>query len=155
MIQRICLPCIALVVAACAQAQSEDTDYSSAFEAAGFHKEGDIWKKCDDPGTMSYSSGAIQDVGDLNGDGTLELLVTEGSVYCYGDTGTAFVLLTKARDDWQVVTESAGIPVFLEHKGNEGWPDIEVGGPGFCFPRLRREGGAYSQVGTSYDGKPC
>lgn len=155
MIGRFALPCAALFVGVCAQAQSSETDYSGAFEAAGFHKEVDAWKKCDDPGTISYSPGAIQDVGDLNGDGLPELVVTESSVFCYGDTGTAFVLLTKAGSGWQMVAESVGIPFFLEHKGTGGWPDIEIGGPGFCFPLMRRDRNEYKQIGTSYDGKPC
>ncbi len=155
MFGRFALPCMGLVLAACAQAQSGEADYSGAFEAAGFHREGDIWKKCDDPGTMTYSPGAIQDVGDLNGDGAPEFIVTEGGSYCYGNTGTAFVLLTKAGDKWQLVTEAVGIPVFLDRKGADGWPDIEIGGPGFCFPLMRREGSEYRQVGSSYEGKAC
>jgi hypothetical protein len=36
-----------------------------------------------------------------------------------------------------------GIASFLKAKGVGGWPDIEVGGPGFCFPVLRWNGSAY------------
>jgi hypothetical protein len=36
-----------------------------------------------------------------------------------------------------------------------GWPDISVGGPGFCFPVMRWNGRAYVRRRMEYDGKPC
>lgn len=91
---------------------------------------------------MSYSPGQIEEV-DLNGDGQPEAWVTEGSVFCYGSTGTAFVLLTKAGGRWRVLLDEVGVPV-VQPARNTGWPDIEVGGPGFGkLPVYRWNGKAY------------
>ena len=144
-----------LVISACAQAEDAPRNDAEIFIAAGYHLEGSSWKKCDDPGTMSYSPGAISDVGDLNGDGSPELVVSEGSSYCYGMTGTAFTLVTREGAGWKAIIDSPGIPLFLESKGKDGWPDVEVGGPGFCFAKLHWNGEAYSEAGFSYEGKPC
>ena len=37
----------------------------------------------------------------------------------------------------------------------DGWPDIQVGGPGFCFPVLRWNGKEYILNRHEYEGKPC
>ena len=34
-------------------------------------------------------------------------------------------------------------------------PELEVGGPGFCFPVLRWNGRAFAPSRHAYDGKPC
>ena len=45
-------------------------DEAAAFKVAGFTKRGGAWRSgCNDPGTASYSPGAIDKVDDLNGDG--------------------------------------------------------------------------------------
>jgi hypothetical protein len=82
-------------------------------------------------------------VRDLNGDGKPEAIVTEGGTACYGNTGQGFHLLTQTGPGaWKVVYSSPGIPEFLATKAN-GWPEVEVGGPGFCFPILRWDGKTY------------
>jgi hypothetical protein len=43
----------------------------------------------------------------------------------------------------------------LATKGAGGWPDISVGGPGFCFPVFRWNGTAYANHRLEYQGKPC
>ncbi|MBO9574485.1 MAG: hypothetical protein J7494_01990 [Sphingobium sp.] len=93
---------------------------------------------------------------DLNGDGRLEALVTEGSSYCYGNTGSAFWLLSeKPAGGWQLMFHEVGIAEFLGTKGVGGWPDISVGGPGFCFPVMRWNGKAYVRNRFAYEGKTC
>ena len=144
-----------LIGTGCAQAEPADPDNSNAFLAAGFHLEDGQWHKCDDPGTVSYSSGSFQDVGDLNGDGLPEAVITEGSAYCYGNTGTAFSLVSSDANGWTLIIESVGIPVFLDTVSADGWPDIEIGGPGFCFPLMRWDGSAYRQIGNQYEGEVC
>ena len=36
-----------------------------------------------------------------------------------------------------------------------GWPDIQMGGPGFCFPVWRWNGSAYALNRFEYEGKRC
>ena len=47
-----------------------------------------------------------------------------------------------------------GVATFLKTKAN-GWPELEVGGPGFCFPVLRWTGQAFATHRHAYDGKRC
>jgi hypothetical protein len=44
---------------------------------------------------------------------------------------------------------------FLTTKGVGGWPDIEIGGPGFCFPVERWNGKQYVLHRYEYEGKRC
>ena len=119
-------------------------EQAAIFKAAGFSKSGDRYIRCEEEvPTVSYSPGQIE-LTDLNGDGQSEAWVREGSVFCYGNTGTAFVLLGKANGRWRVLLDAVGIAVVLPAK-NAGWPDIEVGGPGFGkFPVYRWNGKAYA-----------
>jgi hypothetical protein len=151
------LLCVAVMPALAASAGLTPADQAAAFKAAGFAQRGKLWRSsCDDPGTASYEPGALQPVGDLNGDGRPEAVVTEGGSYCYGDTGTAFWLVSKqANGKWKLITNATGIPTFLATKGKGGWPDIEIGGPGFCFPVERWDGRAYRPHGFQYEGKAC
>ena len=93
---------------------------------------------------------------DLNGDGLPEAVITEGGTYCYGNTGTGFRIVSKQKaGGWRLITAETGIPTFLATKGVGGWPDIEIGGPGFCFPVHRWNGKAYAPARFQYEGKPC
>ena len=132
-------------------------EQAAIFKTAGFTKQGGQWKSdCGDPGTASYTPGSIQMQGDLNGDGRPEAVVTESSSYCYGITGEGFWLLSKqANGGWKLMARETGIPEFLKTKGAGGWPDISVGGPGFCFPVLRWNGTEYRLHRRAYEGKPC
>lgn len=130
-------------------------DHAAAFRAAGFKFIGGKWSACGDPGTPSYSPGQIETVRDLNGDGRPEAVITEGGTYCFGMTGTGYTVVSKRADGtWKRITNGTGIPNFLATKGVGGWPDIEVGGPGFCFPVERWNGKAYVLNRHQYDGKP-
>lgn len=130
---------------------------AAIFRAAGFTRRGNQWRSgCDDPGTISYSPGTIEKRTDLNGDGRPEAVVTEGGSYCYGNTGMAFWLVSQQADgSWKLVVNNTGIPEFLKSKGVGGWPDIAIGGPGFCFPVVRWNGKAYVPNRREYEGKPC
>jgi hypothetical protein len=148
----------------CAQAQSQDeeqTDESSIsdeeiFKAAGFTLSDGSWSKCGDPGTLSYQAGEILKRGDFNGDGSTDALVAEGGTYCFGMTGSGYTLVSRRPDSgWVIMDERIGIPEFLETKGEDGWPDIEVGGPGFCFPVVRWNGAEYVLHRTEYESSPC
>lgn len=120
-------------------------DLSAAFAAAGFQQVADgRWIRCqEDPPTMSYMPGQAE-VTDLNSDGKPEVWIKEGSTFCYGNTGSAFVLLTREGADWRLLLDEVGMPLQLDTR-HDGWPDIEVGGPGFGqFPVYRWNGHDYT-----------
>jgi hypothetical protein len=132
-------------------------DEAAAFKAAGFTKRGKAWRSgCDDPGSASYTPGRIEQLVDLNGDGLADAVITEGGTFCYGNTGQAFWLVAKQADGrWTLIAQSTGIAEFLKTKGAQGWPDISIGGPGFCFPVQRWNGREYKLQRWEYDGKAC
>jgi hypothetical protein len=129
-------------------------DREAVLKAAGAVQRQGRWVMCaEDP----RSSGAVIDsVRDLNGDGRPEVVVVEDGTFCYGHTGMGYKLLSQqAGGKWRVMSGGAGIPEFLETKGAGGWPDILVGGPGFCFPVERWNGKAYALHRFEYQGKRC
>lgn len=132
-------------------------EQAAAFKAAGFSQRGGHWRSgCDDPGTPSYTPGQIAQVRDLNGDGRPEAVITEGGTYCYGMSGSGFSLVSQQADgSWRLMTSAIGLPDFLASRGAGGWPDIQVGGPGFCFPVMRWDGKAYALHRHEYEGKRC
>lgn len=138
-------------------AQLSPADEAAAFKAAGYLRKGKHWRgACDDPGTASYMPPVIQAVRDLNGDGRPEAVIVEGGTYCYGNTGQGFQLVSQQADGgWRLITGDTGIPNFLPTRGADGWPDIEIGGPGFCFPVYRWNGRQYAQHRMQYEGEPC
>jgi hypothetical protein len=134
----------------------QPADEAAAFKAAGFTKRGGMWRSgCDDP-TASYTPGRIEKVADLNGDGLPDAVISEGGTYCYGNTGQAYWLVSKlATGGWKLMTNGTGILEFLKTKGAGGWPDVSVGGPGFCFPVERWNGREYKLQRWEYEGKAC
>jgi len=126
------------------------------FVAAGFEQSDGAWRKCGDPGTASYESGAILARGDFNNDGSPDAIVSEGGTFCFGMAGTGYTLVSRGQDgQWLIMDERIGIPKFLSTKGAGGWPDIEVGGPGFCFAVVRWNGTEYALNRKEYEGKAC
>ena len=139
-----------------AQVQLSDADKSAAFVAAGFARVDGHWQACEDPGTAGYSPGNIEELRDLNGDGRPEAIISEGSVFCFGSTEVGYALVSKQADgSWKLITSGPGIPTALTTKGIDGWPDLEIGGPGFCFPVERWNGREYALNRHQYEGKPC
>ena len=130
-------------------------DEAAAFTSAGYKAKGKQWRACDDP-TPSYTPGAVEEVRDVIGDGLPEVVLTEGSTSCYGNTDAGYRLVSKqANGSWKRITNgSTGILTFLPTKGVGGWPDIEIGGPGFCFPVERWNGQKYVLQRHQYEGKP-
>jgi len=133
------------------------TEQAAIFKAAGLQQSGGQWRSaCEDPGTASYEPAAIKARDDLNGDGLPEVTITESSGFCYGMNGQNFWLVSKQPDgQWKLMHEGTGSPIFLNTKGMNDWPDITVGGRGFCFPVFRWNGQEYTQHRTAYRGKPC
>jgi hypothetical protein len=140
-----------------AAATLQAADEAAAFKVAGFTKRGGAWRSgCNDPGTPSYSPGAIDKVDDLNGDGLPDVVLTEGGTFCYGNTGQGYWLVSKlANGSWRLITNGTGVPEFLKTKGTDGWPDVSIGGPGFCFPVERWNGREYKVQRWEYEGKAC
>lgn len=131
-------------------------DERAAFTAAGFKFNGKQWRACGDPGTASYEPGFVRTVQDLNGDGRLDAIITEGSAACFGQDGAGYWIVSKqANGGWKLITSGSGIPRVLPTRGVGNWPDLEIGGPGFCFPVERWNGKAYVLNRRSYGGKPC
>lgn len=126
----------------------------AVFKAAGAVERNGKWIVCaDDP---NATGATIESVRDLNGDGRPEAVVSEGGTYCYGHTGMGYQLLSRQADGrWRVMSGGSGIPQFLKTQGAGGWPDISVGGPGFCFPVQRWNGKAYAHHRFEYEGKRC
>jgi len=155
------LACAGPVAAATASAPpSEPTvtgpQRTAAFTAAGFHQVKTVWQACGDPGSEGYQAGSIDEVTDINGDRRPEAVITEGSTYCYGNTGAGFSLVSQQADgSWKLIYAGPGVPEFLETTGTDGWADLEVGGPGLCFAVLRWNGAQYVQNRFEYEGKPC
>ena len=122
-------------------------EQAAIYAAAGFARQGGQWKSgnCDGAESQSYSPGAIDIYRDINGDGRPEAVVTEGGAICYGMTGSHFWLLSKQADgSWRRIHDETAMPGFLKTRGANGWPDIEMGGPGFCFPVWRFDGQRYA-----------
>lgn len=141
-----------------AAAQSPAARDAAIFRAAGFKQTRRGWESgCDDPSTGSiYEAGQIDQVKDLNGDGRPDAVVIEGGSYCYGNTGQGFwVVSQQANGSWKLIFSITGIPEFLKTKGAGGWPDISIGGPGFCFPVWRFNGKEYDLQRHEYEGKAC
>ena len=153
----IVLPMMLATESFAARAPLAPADEAAAFAAAGFMRKDMRWRgACDDPGSASYSPAEIQSVRDLNGDGRPEAVIVEGGTYCYGLAGQGFQLVSKQPDGgWALITGDTGFPNFLSTLGAEGWPDIEIGGPGFCFPVKRWNGREYVPDRMQYEGKAC
>ena len=124
-----------------------EAEQKDVFAAAGFKMKDGSYTRCEDDVTASHMPGYLEET-DLNGDGRPEVFVKESSLFCYGNTAEAFVLVTKSPSGaWLVILDQIGVPVTRDTKTN-GWLDIEVGGPGAGpFP-------VYKFDGTQYIGGP-
>ena len=142
---------------ASAQARLSPADEAAAFRAGGFTRVGKQWKNCQEGSdSASYTPGVVETVRDFNGDGMPDAVLTEGGAMCYGMTGQSFWLVSKqANGSWKLITSEVGIPTFLPRVPARGWPDIEIGGPGFCFPVHRWNGREYAVNRFQYEGRPC
>jgi hypothetical protein len=90
---------------------------------------------------VEYEAEAV----DLNGDGQLEVLTKKHGV-CFGMAGVEMNLYIRAQDGaWKPQFGFPGEPKLLKTKSH-GFPDIEVLGPGQCFPVWRYDGNAYQVI---------
>lgn len=149
---------LALVLAAPANAaptpepKLTPAQYDQLMREAGYVKAGASWKGCDGATTVTRDDVTFR---DLNADGRAEALIVDESTACYGMTGMGFQLLRQTPAGWQLMTSEIGIATFQKERGADGYPDIEIGGPGFCFPIARWNGREYKTIRFAYEGKPC
>lgn len=129
-------------------------EQAKIYAAAGAAKRGKGWTLCaEDPSSQGAS---IKLYRDLNGDKLPEAVVIDGSSFCYGMKGAGYALVSRnAANKWNRIDNGPGIVDFLTTKGVAGWPDMQVGGPGFCFPVMRWDGKAYKLHRHEYQGKRC
>lgn len=141
------------------EALLNDADRTAVLKAAGAQPRKGKWVICEPPAEAGAPAPAGVEIGtvhDLNGDGRPEAVVTDSGTYCYGHAGTGFKLLSKQADgSWRVMAQETGMPEFLKTRGAGGWPDISIGGPGFCFPVQRWNGKVYALNRHEYEGKRC
>ncbi|MDT9598874.1 hypothetical protein [Sphingosinicella rhizophila] len=137
--------------------QLAPAERDAIFRAAGFRKQNGGWTNCDGNGEGRLDDewvdgGAIR---DLDGDGQAEIILVDSGIACHGMTGQGYAIMASSPAGWKSVHSNSGIPKFLATRGAGGWQDIEVGGPGFCFPVLRWNGKEYALLRHQYEGKPC
>lgn len=124
-------------------------DQAAAFKAAGFKARGKHW-------VAQCGEGSVQEVRDLNGDGQPEALITDESTECYGMTGAGYHLVSRQPNGgWRLMAQGPGIVNVLKTQGAGHWPDLEIGGPGTCFPVLRWNGRAYALHRHENQGRRC
>jgi hypothetical protein len=115
------------------------TELKAVYKMAGLKERGGKFLDDCDQQVQPESN-----VVDLNGDGQPEVFVMVSSS-CYGMAGGELTLLIKDKQGrWK---SNLGMPAggykLLSTK-NKGYPDIEIGGPGFCFPVWRWNGTQYA-----------
>jgi hypothetical protein len=129
-------------------------EQTKIFSAAGAVKRGKGWTMCAEDADSQGAS--IELYRDLNGDKLPEAVVVDGSAQCWGFTGAGYALVSRnAAGKWTRLDNGAGMLSFLKTKGVGGWPDMQVGGPGFCHPVLRWNGKFYTLNRHEYEGKRC
>ncbi len=137
--------------------QLQPAGEAEAFKAGGYLLTDNKWhSECNEPTERTFVPARIESVTDLNGDGLPEAIISEGGVACYGNTGSGFTVVSEqSNNTWKPMLSSSGIPRILKTKGANGWPDIEIGGPGFCFSVWRWNGKSYEINRYEYKGKTC
>ena len=129
-------------------------EQAKIYASAGAVRRGRSWTLCAED--LTSQGAAIELYRDLNGDKSPEAVVTDGSAKCYGFTGAGFVLVSRdAAGTWTRIDNGPGMIDFLKTKGIGGWPDMQVGGAGYCFPVMRWDGKAYTLHRHEYQGKRC
>jgi len=84
------------------------------------------------------------EVVDLNGDGRPEVFTQVFGSYWGGATGVQMNLYIKRKKGpWEPQFGFPGVYNVLKTR-HRGYPDIEIGGPGFCFPVWRWNGRRYA-----------
>lgn len=88
---------------------------------------------------------------DINADGVNELVVSSrpaelgnGVTGCYGRVGQNLYVMSKVNGIWHILVGGDDTHDFVFHPRDAGqMPDVELTGPGFCFPIHRFHNGKY------------
>jgi hypothetical protein len=89
-------------------------------------------------------AGAEVEFRDMNGDGKEEVLVIYGNSCVSGHAGSSVVLFIKdGGGKYQANLGFPGASADPKAEKSKGYPDLLIGGPGFCFPVWRWNGKAY------------
>ena len=89
-------------------------------------------------------AGAEVELRDMNGDGQDEVLVIYGNTCLSGMAGASVVLFIKdAAGKYRSNLGFPGVTADPKAEKSKGYPDLLIGGPGFCFPVWRWNGKAY------------
>ncbi len=80
---------------------------------------------------------------DMNGDGTSEVLAVYGNTCTSGHAGSSVALFIERNGAYRLQLGFPGASADPLETGNEGYPDLRIGGPGFCFPVWRWDGNEY------------
>lgn len=94
---------------------------------------------------------AMAEVRDLNSDGQPEVIVLAGNACSSGMAGQTLTLFIKSGGQWvkQIDVPAGGYKILpTKHAG---WPEIEIGVPGFCIPIWGMKGGKYDLVRQTGD----
>jgi hypothetical protein len=84
------------------------------------------------------------DIRDLNGDGVDEVLITYGNTCLSGMAGSSVVLFIKEKSGhYKSELGFSGVIAEERKAKSPGYPDLLIGGPGFCFPVWHWNGKAY------------
>ena len=93
-------------------------------------------------------AGAQVEFRDMNGDGKDEVLVLYGNSCTAGMTGSSVALFIQdAAGKYQKNLGFPGASADPKPEKSQGYPDLLIGGPGFCFPVWRWNGKAYDVHG--------
>jgi hypothetical protein len=107
---------------------------------------------------------AETEVVDLNNDGTAEVFIYWGNSCTSGHTGRSLSLYVKERlGAWRDQLGFAAFDYTILPASNAGYPDLEFGGPGFCFAVWSWNGSHYDfkcnspqeEGGCQYTGNVC
>lgn len=95
---------------------------------------------------------------DLNHDGVMEVIISGGNTCTAGNAGSRLWVFIKSAEPAGNYQLNFGVP-FGEYEllntFNRGYPDIKLGGPGFCYGIWRWDGVRYDHfrnVPTAQDG---
>lgn len=112
-----------------------------------------LWLAVDSTGTgfVDQSCGqpadAVVTFSDLNHDGQKEVLVIFGNTCTSGMAGSSALLFIK--DSAGTYQPNLGFPAASadpQPTSDLGYPDLLIGGPGFCFPTWRWNGTTYEYL---------
>ena len=135
---------IATTAAIAATPAFSPDETAAIYKAAGFRVLGGKVIGCDAADASWPRSQFFIEAVDLSGDRKPEAIVTEANTACYGRDEQGFTVLAKSPDgNWRKLAGGSGTTLVLKTRNN-GWLDIQYGGPGMQKqPVLRWNGKTY------------